>query len=456
MSTPSTRPRSPKQQEVCIDLPGESVQCWRSADNLKVVLRKHRDIIFDLKLGKGKSYTVQSTHSDFYNARDKKLVYAKRNDVVTFNDGERMHLWVTRNFKGALLLKCDNKLMMKIEPNEIDHHQYSDDPKTKPSPIIIAFGPTPRPPEPIAPKRVAEQFGPPTLPPVAAAAVDQDCSIVCVIEGNPKDMPERLLRHFKKGGGKSGLADVDPNDVITRNWIWGQIAGSAAYVHDNWDWLRASIDGKTHEGFKLVRAKVHFVRGQVRFYFSGYSKFNAVFGPGGFAPGHERIINIFAGAGKTSSAFAAVAKGVLGSVKGNALVSFIFSSATSVAEWKDDISKDGYDLAASLIMGLLKTLVAAAITVAAVALFVSAALVLASSALSVLVIGAVTLGAGIIINYSIEVADKSLGRAITGGKSTDGVSDVLSPFLRTAGSEIQESWKYLTRKFPLDYEEILF
>ena len=117
MTATVEKTKEPTVQEICIDLPGEDVRCWRSADNIKVILRKHRDVIFDLKLGDNKTYTVQATESDFYNARDKKLVFAKRREVVTFKDGERLHLWVTRGFKGSLLLKSEGKVLMRVEPN---------------------------------------------------------------------------------------------------------------------------------------------------------------------------------------------------------------------------------------------------------------------------------------------------------------------------------------------------
>lgn len=61
----ASTPTSTAPQEVCIDLPGESVQCWRSGDKVRVVLRKHRDVIFDLKFGGNSTYTVESTISDF-------------------------------------------------------------------------------------------------------------------------------------------------------------------------------------------------------------------------------------------------------------------------------------------------------------------------------------------------------------------------------------------------------
>jgi hypothetical protein len=86
-------------QEVCIDLPGETVQCWRSSDNIRVRLRKHRDIFFDINLKASAIYTVESAF-DFYSPRDKKLL--KR---ANFWDGERFNVWVGRGFKGKLVLK---------------------------------------------------------------------------------------------------------------------------------------------------------------------------------------------------------------------------------------------------------------------------------------------------------------------------------------------------------------
>jgi hypothetical protein len=133
-------PKQPTQQDVCIDLPGETVQCWRSSDNIKVILRKHRDVIFDLNLGKSQTYTVHATESDFYNARDKKLIYAKRREAVTFQDGERLHLWVPRSFEGALILKCGSQILVQLTPNDVDAHQYDNAPQTKPAPIIVALG----------------------------------------------------------------------------------------------------------------------------------------------------------------------------------------------------------------------------------------------------------------------------------------------------------------------------
>lgn len=127
-------PKTSKVQEVCIDLPGESVQCWRSSDNIKVVLRKHRDVFFDIHLKAGASYTVESAH-DFYSTKDKKLL--KR---ATFQDGERFHLWVGREFRGTLLLKSGTKVISSFEPNKLDTKAYGADPKQKPEPLMVVLG----------------------------------------------------------------------------------------------------------------------------------------------------------------------------------------------------------------------------------------------------------------------------------------------------------------------------
>ncbi len=454
----STTAKTKTHQDVCIDLPGETVQCWRSSDNVRVTLRKHRDVIFDLNLGKGKSYTVQATHSDFYNARDKKLIYAHRREVVTFNDGERLHLWVTRHFKGALELKCGSDTLMKLTPNEVDTLAYDDAPKTKPAPIIITLGPSVMSravPSNTVPTKPSP--GSPHMPLPVAAPTDEQSSIVCVVEGTLRGMPAVVSEHFAKRGGKTGLVTIDPYETATRNWIWGQVAGTVAYAADNWSWLRASLDSKTHKGFRLVSAKAHMVRGKVRFYFSGYSKFNTIFGPGGFGPGHDRIMNIFAGAGKTTSSFAAAGKGVASTFKSCALISFLFGAATSIAEWKEDVRKDGYDLAATLIVGVAKAVISAALVAALVALFVMGVMLAGAAAVPVILIGLLTVTFGVGTSYLVEAADKSVGKAATGdAANNDGLASALAPALRRAGNSIEGAWQVLMDLYPRDYERITF
>ncbi|WP_156648821.1 hypothetical protein [Massilia sp. Leaf139] len=258
---------------------------------------------------------------------------------------------------------------------------------------------------------------------------------------------------LKKGGGDSGLAELDPNNIATRNWLLGQLAGVSAYVGDNWKWLRASLDSKTHTGFRFVKAKIHRVNGKIRYYFSGYSKSNLVFGPGGFGPGHDRIMSIFGGAGKANSAFKATAAGVVGTFKGNALISFIFGSASAMAEWQDDVSKDGYDLAASLLTTIVKSIFSAAVTVVIVTCLVLLIMLVFGASMSVVAVGALTIGVGVAVSYGTDYLDKKLGKMVMGESHNDGLAAVLAEHMRQS---VHYHWSYLKKKLLWNYEEAVF
>ncbi|MCS0632645.1 hypothetical protein NX786_25245 [Telluria mixta] len=461
-------------QEHCIDLPGESVQCWigGGTDKLKVILRKHRDVIFDIRLSNGGIYTVESTESDFYVPRDKKLIHAPQHAKVTFKDGERFHIWLSRGFRGSLILKSTDRVIYKVTPSEWDKQEYSGEPKEKPAPIIIAIAPGATTPAPlqktktqsthnILTKSVASKSI--STPPIAAPmhSPDLSCPVVCVIDGKVEGMPAHIAEHFKKGGDHSGFSDIDPNHIATRNWLWGQGAGTGAYIKDNWDWLRASLDSRTSRGFKLVKAQVHYVGGKVRFYFSGYSNSNIAFGRGGFGPSHDRIMTIFAGAGKTTSTFGSTLKGVAGSFENTALVSFIFGTATAIAEWKEDAQKDGYDLAAGLITTTIKTILAAAVTTLVVAIIVWLVMIALGAAIPVIAVGAITIGVGFVANYLIESADKLAGRVLSHDQSnSDGTASIVAHWMRETGNSaiqmVHQNWNYLMHKMVNDYQEIVF
>jgi len=92
MTTTSTPKIVNGVEEICIDLPGEVAECSGNSSSYKIILRKHRDVIFDINQGDGKTYTVEATDSDFYNARDKKLIFVLRKGTVSFKDGERLPL----------------------------------------------------------------------------------------------------------------------------------------------------------------------------------------------------------------------------------------------------------------------------------------------------------------------------------------------------------------------------
>jgi hypothetical protein len=372
--------------------------------------------------------------------------------------------------------------MGRYEPSALDDARYDDEPSTKPAPLIVTLkneveqktafaGPVPTSTtntianDPLGiggtwnTSPVAGANGLDFLTPLtrtsAATAKEQHATVV-VIDANEKAMPQRLLDHFATGGGKSGMADIDTNDVATRNWLYGQLAGASAYAGDNWSWLRHSVNRQADGVFKLVKAQMTYVRGKVRIYFSGYSKVNPVFGPGGHGAGNAKILQIYSGVGNTASTFKSAAKGIAGTFKGNALVSFIFGSVASWTEWKVDAQKDGYDLAAALLMGLFKAVVAAAATVLLMALTVFLSMALFGALVPALVVGAVTVIAGIALNYVVEALDKKAGRAWMGAANGDGLAAGLAPWLRSAGQWISESWDYLASKMPKDYAPLSF
>lgn len=95
--------------------------------------------------------------------------------------------------------------------------------------------------------------------------------------------------------------------------------------------------------------------------------------------------------------------------------------------------------------------------VVVVAAFVMLALAAGAATVPVIVVSAVTVAAGFVINYAVESADKALGRLATGDeKNGDGLSAAITPYLRKAGKQIEETWDYLVEKFPKDCSEITF
>ncbi len=474
--SPKNKPRviPADTQQVCIDLPGEDVRCVIHKPKLEIMLRKHRDVIFEIQLFKGMSYTVEADQSDFYNARDKKIVQHTKRQTVTFKDGERLHLWIARNFKGSLILKANGKVLGRYAPSTLDQTRYDAEPTTKPAPMVIVLKNEATPASTsLASDNTCKATDPLginqwTLHPVPTAfgldaltmysrnrpatPVAEQHPTVAVVDGDGKGMPQKLKDYFAAGGGKSGLADVDPNEVVTRNWLIGQLAGAAAYAGDNWNWLRHSINKQADGAFKLVSAKIAYVRGKVRIYFTGYSAKNPVFGPGGHGPGNAKILQVYAGIGKAGSVFKSTAMAVGGTFKGNALVSFIFGSATSWAEWQADSQKDGYDLAAALVTSLVKAVVAAVLTVALVAAILFLLMIAAEIAVAAMLVGALTLGIGWAVGYGIESLDKQAGKAWKGQGNGDGTAAGIAPWLRSTGKWLGESWDHLNAKFPNDYQ----
>ena len=99
-----------------------------------MILRKHRDVFFDINLKQGTTYTVEAI-SDFYCPLAKKLMRK-----VYFKDGQRLHLWVGRDFNGSLVLKNGSSILGSFLVSSLDTEKYGHDPKVKPEPLMIILG----------------------------------------------------------------------------------------------------------------------------------------------------------------------------------------------------------------------------------------------------------------------------------------------------------------------------
>jgi len=409
-------------QEHCIDLPGESVQCWigGGTDKLKVILRKHRDVIFDIHLGNGKTYTLESTESDFYNPRDKKLVYASRHEKVTFKDGERIHVWISRGFRGSLILKCDAHVISEVKPNEWDRHQHSDDPKEKPAPIIITIDSHFSAPQSTMPDQSINH---------ATPHVDEQSLHVHEVSKN--GAPSLIFKFFEDGGES---LDLDSKNIITRNWIIAQLAGSSGYVADNHTWIKELIGCN----FRLEKV-VHKSGPKVYMIFSGNNKLRKMISASRYGLGHPKVMRIAGGASgvrqgwdatkgaaKDSLKVFAKEEGKM-AVKGGGVALF-FVIGMDVAEWHKDYSeigpdgkpkKDFFDLFAKVGTDLVKAGLIAALTTASVALFFGAAAFFGVTiAAPVVLVVAGTIAVSVVLTFLIEKADKAIGRDLGSGDTT--------------------------------------
>lgn len=278
------------QHTAYIDLPGEPVECWADTE-LKVVLRKHRDVVFDIKLGTGATYTVttdrgDSKHGRFYDPK-RKLNVTK----ATFADGELCHLWLGRTFEGSLILSQGTKEVGRYPIKRMDGTKgCTEDPKDKPAPVLIVLRDDKafvknlltladlpelkqQPVSPVLSKALdrarAGQSGLSASPfgekAVSAEVVkhqfgrlDEPKGALLTIHAfkikqtSGPQVPQAVLEFFASG---AEAYHFDPLQTISRNFILAQIAGSLAYMSDTvWNgplkgfWKRAFIIQRNFNG----------------------------------------------------------------------------------------------------------------------------------------------------------------------------------------------------------------
>ncbi len=429
-----------------IDLPGEPVRCIRSKPKLRVVMRKHRDVLFDINIGDGGRYTVESDKSYFYLERDKKLVRFK--SPVRFRDGELCHLWVSRNFNGHLLLKRDGKLVAAYEPNVLDPYTCkSQDPVDKPAPLIVTM----RPP------------GGDGAGGLDLEGADVQTMHVVEVKKTLTDVPKQILDFFASGGEETA---IDTNGVVTRNWLLGQLVGTTLNLAEQREWIR-ELKGQTFYLKKRIRKSGEVVYDVV---FSGNHKIRTLLKGTRYLADNPAVLSITHGAGTAKGVRHAAWNATKGMVGRLGVIGLLFTIGTDVAEWMQDYDQIDpvtgkpkatlSDLFVKIGINVAKAVVVTAmtaVTMAGLTMVVGAGTFAAMPVVAV-VVGVVVIG--VLFSYLAEVLDKQLG--IT-DEIQDAAKDVVDRVEMTKNKRIRfdnvlrqnqsETLRYIENKYKKDYQD---
>lgn len=292
----------------------------------------------------------------------------KRTKKATFKDGERFHIWLSRNFRTVITLRSGEKQIATYPIGVMDIVSYGDDPYLKPAPIIIALGKSSAAMAPTV--SVAPVAGQPKisslagLPDLSADIArdftksiaarkkyqeenEQTMHIVEVTQTEGATVPQQIADFFKRGGEETA---IDTTGIMTRNWLWAQIAGTAGYLHENKNWIKELWGQK----FYLQKVK-HKTVNKWYIVFKGYAGLRQYFTSPRYPVMNPKVLAITGGAGSASGVGNAAWNAAKGSLKRAGLLSIIFVVTLDTAEWLKDYEqrdpvtgkpkKDFFDLA---------------------------------------------------------------------------------------------------------------
>lgn len=429
------------QHTACIDLPGEPVNCWAETD-LTVLLRKHRDVIFDIELKKGATYSVEATHDWMYDVKKKKRVRKGQ-----FQDGEWYHLWVGRDFKGELILSMNGSVLHRYRLADMSLPGESSDPKVKPAPLILTLGSRPASIVQVQSAGARQQhislFAKPSLlvcrntdgelpgaawwgemipldfgvqarasttapRPASFEVHAEEESVVHVLEVSLVNAPAEVVAFAENGGEDTAL---DTNKIVTRNWLVGQLTGATSFVKDNLQELR----DLWNRSFRLMQIVHPKAGAKTYIVFRGNSRLRKVITGTRYAAKSSKILAITAGTGTFESAAAAAWEAGKGAFKRATGLALIFTIALDTAEWYRDYSKidpngkhskDLFDLFAKVGVDLVAAGISATVSTALVGAVTTALLAttLIASA-PVWAVAAAAIGVTVAVGYFINLAD---------------------------------------------------
>jgi hypothetical protein len=431
-------------------------------------LRKHRDVIFDIHVNKGATYTVEAPEDWIYD-----VVKKKRVQQGQFADGQRYHIWISRAFKGELLLKQNGKVLQRYSMHQFGLTGSNPDPKAKPDPIIIAMGtnqasgppfamlpatsprtpallsyPQPalpdylRAPQPFDLTTAQQQWTCPVPVKLAAGTVQEPAQQAHVAEVNKQSLPQEILDGIAAGGGDETA--IDTNKIATRNWLIGQLAGTTAFLSDNKEWIKELL----LERFKLMKI-VHKNVGE-RWYvvFTGNPRLRKLITAARYGVRNEKVLTLAGGAGTVESGAAAAWESSKGAFKKAGLIALIFTVSLDVAEWLHDYQqvgpdgkrkKDFADLLGKIGIDLAKAGLSAAVASVAVGTIVAG--LAGTVALPVVAIVVGTIVVAIAVGYGLDYLDKKVH-----------ATEHVTSWFRSIGESLKHAAEYLAKSMPKDYD----
>ena len=435
-----------------IDLPGESPKSklWPGVNNL-IILRKHRDVVFDIRFGNGATYTVttdrpQHEYGRFYDPK-RNLNVTK----ITFQDGKPCHIWLGRTFQGSLLLKQGDKVLGRYPVRKMDCTQVcTEDPKDKPAPMLIimhddkdlgrnllalqdsALAAQPPSASTMAAfNRAKSQNGLSSSPfgdspqPAAATLADthglavarngrnEVLQMVHLFEVKPTagiDVPEEVLQFFVSGDAKY---KIDPIQILSRNWILGQMAGIGGYFRDALSGEDAWLRKFWNRTFFLVRNEGKFVM----MFATGPEDWRIL---GVLLTGYRKVVSagsqvmtIAGGAGKLGNTARAAWGAAHDSVMRGAGIALAFTMTVDAMVWFNDY-RNGKKVFCDLFAALGIDMVKAGLVAGATSVLVSIGLTawagaIGTAALTVLTIAIGTAVTTIVVAYLVDWMFDALG-----------------------------------------------
>jgi hypothetical protein len=396
-------------------------------------------------------YTLHSDQSAFYDARQKKIVLKRRK--ICFNDGDRVHLWISREFKGALILKANDKVLGRYDPSSLDPAAPDSAPTTKPAPLLIVLhnqAPAKTPPRFITEPTVARALPSKTIMGSSPTAIwaesqipqvhypvapqthsaDEHTMHVIEIKHEVPGLPREIDTFFKSGGEQTAL---DTNGQLTRNWMLSTLIGVAAYYDDNKPWIKDLWKEK------FYIQKVNHASGPKWYIvFRGSAQTRQFITASRYGISNTKVLAITSGIGSTAGLRHGTWDAAKGSLRKAGGLAVLFTIALDTAEWLNDFEerdpktgqprKDFFDLAFKIGLDLAKAGLSAALGAAAMGALVFAGFVTGGAAV---VVGAIVLS--VVIGLAVDYFDKKTG-----------ATDRLNQLLRDGVS-------YLEKKMPTDY-----